>query len=398
MNVRCRVLLVVAFVVALVSGAPGAAVAREYETTPSAVQSWVPDGRVYDILTVGNTIYIGGTFTRVRNPVTGQWVSRSRLAAFDRTTGALTSWNPGANDRVRVLAAGPDGVVYVGGLFSAAGGAANVNLAAIKPDGSSVPGFRSTPNGEVRDLLHTGAGLFVAGAFGRVDGVTRVGVAKLSPNSGQLDQGFNARLGYGHAFALEDASTGVLVGGTFKTVNGQPHQFLRVFDASSGAMSSWTPPVVCDTCLMLDLVIDSGRVYAAVGGPGGGRVAAWDLVTAQRLWVQRGDGDVQAIDVADGLVYAGGHFGPGFGDQERHQLAVLSTEGALLPTTVPFVGNDAPGIWAVEAEPDYLRLGGGFQGVAGSTAARYAAFSAVIVPPVTEPVVIEPPVTEPPVG
>lgn len=383
MNVRCRMLLVAAVAAALLSSLPGVAVAREYETTPSAAQSWVPNGRVYDILTVGDTVYIGGTFTRLRNPLTGQWVDRARLAAFDRTTGAITSWNPGANDRVRVLTPGPDGVVYVGGLFTSAGGAANVNVAAIGPDGASVPGFRSSPGGEVRDLLHTAGGLFVAGAFTRFDGIMRIGVARVDALSGRLDTAFNARLGSGTAFALESSSNGVVVGGTFKTVDKLPHQFLRAFDPATGAMSSWTPPTVCDTCLLLDVVVDSGRVYAAVGGPGGGRAAAWDLGSGERLWVQRGDGDVQAVDVEDGRVYAGGHFGPGFGGQERHQLAVLSTEGQLLPITVPFTGNDAPGIWAVEAGPDHLRLGGGFQGVEGSAAARYAAFPAQLIPPVS---------------
>ncbi|CAA9378610.1 MAG: hypothetical protein AVDCRST_MAG47-1962 [uncultured Nocardioidaceae bacterium] len=381
MSVRLRAVSVAAFLVALLLGAPAPTVAAEYETTPSAAQSWVPNGRVYDILTVGDTVYVGGTFTRVRNPVTGQWLNRERLVAFHRTTGVPTAWNPGANGTVRALAAGPDGVVYVGGLFTAAGGSANVNVAAIRPDGSSVPGFRSTPSGEVRDLLHTAAGLFVAGNYGRVDGVTRVGVAKVDAYTGRLDAMFNARLGYGNAFALGEAGGALVVGGTFKTVNGQPHQFLRTFDPMTGAMSAWTPPVVCDTCLILDLVVDSGRVYAAVGGPGGGRVAAWDLVSGQRLWVQHGDGDVQALDVADGRVYAGGHFGPGFAGVERHQLAVLDTEGKLLEITVPFVGTDAPGIWAVDAEADYLRLGGGFQGIEGSMAARYASFSAALTVP-----------------
>ena len=371
-------------VACLLMGFAGAAVAVEYDTAPAEHQSWVPDGRVYDILTVGNTVYIGGTFTRVRDPRTGAWTNRARLAAFDRTTGALMPWNPGANDRVRALAAGPDGVVYVGGFFTAAGGAANRNVAAIGADGSSVPGFRAAPEGEVRDLLYSSGALHVAGNFGRVDGVSRVGVARLDPVNGRLDTTFNAKLGYGRAFALHDAPEGLVVGGTFKTVDKQSHLYLGVFDPATGAVSGWKPTAVCDTCLLLDLVVDAGRVYAAVGGPGGGRLAAWGLGAGDLLWARRGDGDVQAVDVKDGKVYAGGHFGPGFNGQERHQFALLDTEGTLLPTTIPFTGNDAPGIWAVEAEDDYLRLGGGFQGISGSSAARYAAFP--VAPPPDVPV------------
>lgn len=380
MRVRRR-LVVVSALFALVLGLPGPAAASQYQPLPDDVQSWVPNGRVYDILTVGDTVYIGGTFTRLRNPVTGQRVDRARLAAFDRLTGAVTEWDPGADGRVRALASGPDGVVYVGGLFTAAGGRANTNLATIGADGAALSEFRSSPNNEVRDLLHSAGGLFVAGKFTRVDGVARVGVARVDAASGVVDRAFNARLGYGRAFALEEAAGQLVVGGNYATVSGQPWPYLGSFDPADGTRTTWAPPTVCDSCLLLDVVVDEGRLYAAVGGPGGGRVAAWSLDSAERLWVRRGDGDVQAIDTSGGLVYAGGHFGPEFDGQERHQLAVLDSDGLLLPMTVPFAGNDAPGLWAVDAQADHLRLGGGFQGIAGSSAARYAVLPAAPVEP-----------------
>src|SRR5829696_6044460 len=50
----------------------------------------------------GTRIYVGGDFT----PVDGQ--TRTRLAAFDTATGALTTWAPRAGAAVKALAVSPD--------------------------------------------------------------------------------------------------------------------------------------------------------------------------------------------------------------------------------------------------------------------------------------------------
>src|SRR5688500_9381760 len=84
---------------------PPAASAAGYSLEPNARQTWTANGTVYDILTVGSRVYIAGNFSNVRNMATGQRAARSRLAAFDRGSGALLSWNPGANSTVSALAA-----------------------------------------------------------------------------------------------------------------------------------------------------------------------------------------------------------------------------------------------------------------------------------------------------
>lgn len=376
-NCRRAALVFVAVLTCLV-GTVSSASAVDFSSTPDAQQSWIPNGRVYDVLTVGDRVYIGGTFSRVRNPVTGQSAVRNRLAAFDRTTGVLLPWDPGADSTVRTMAAGPDGTIYVGGRLTSAGGVSGSNVVAISAGGNGLESFRTTTSGEVRDLLVSDGGLFVAGSFGNVNGASRVGVARVETDTGRLVTGFNARLGAGRAFALDRRPDGgLVVGGNFKTVGGRAQPFLAHVSTVTGADSGMALPVVCDSCAVLDLVSHTdGRIYAAVAG-GGGRVAAWDDANGYRLWVRRGDGDVQAIDVDDGRVYAGGHFGPGFDDVERHQFALLdAASGALLDMTIPFTGNDKPGIWAVDVDAEFLRLGGGFAGVTGSSAARYATFRA----------------------
>ena len=68
--------------------------------------------------------YIGGAFTRVQ----GQ--PRRNLARL-RADGTVDAWDPGADTTVRTLARAGT-VVYAGGDFSSAGGAARKYLAAIE--------------------------------------------------------------------------------------------------------------------------------------------------------------------------------------------------------------------------------------------------------------------------
>ena len=349
-----------------------------YSSAPEA--SWIPNGRVYAIVSDGQRVYLGGTFTRVKDPVTGQSVVRNRLAAFDATTGALDlSWNPNADGGVRALALGTGGSLYVGGSFSQVGGQAATRLAQLDASGAALPDFTAAPSGEVRDLVVTTDALYVAGNFGTVSGLPRVGVAKLNPATGSVTA-WNARVSQGRvvALALSESQQELVIGGNFKRVAGAEVWFLASVDLATAARTSWTPQRVCDTCNLLDVAVDSGSVYGASAGGGGGRAAAWSASTGARQWIVRGAGDVQAVAVRDGVVYAGGHMEGEFGSVERHQLAAVdAATGAVLDYTVPFTGLDHPGIWAVVAEPERLRIGGGFTGIAGSSAARYAVLPAV---------------------
>lgn len=366
-----------------------------YKATPS--QGWyVPNGRVYAIATDATRVYIGGTFKSVKNPADNKVVLRAGLAAFDKTTGALdTTWNPGALTatgavgKVRALTV-ENGVVYVGGLFARAGGATATNVAALDgATGQPVPGFSTSTTGstsaagEVRDLAVVPNGvsndLFVAGSFAKVNGTARVGLAKVDAATGVVSTGFNARVGGGRVMALsEDPDRGqLIIGGNFKTLAGTARLFLGAVSYTTGANTGWAPQHVCDSCNVLDLDAEGSEVFAATAGGGGGRAAAYKTTSNVRTWVKHGDGDVQAVDYFDGTVYVGGHFGVAFDNVPRQQFAALdSVSGAVQVYAIPFTGLPDPGVWAVKADASSLRVGGGFQGVSGSSTSRYAVFPA----------------------
>ena len=362
---------VLAAVVLVAGGGWSAPASAAYST--DAAPSWVPNGTVRTIARHDDVVYLGGDFTRLTNPA-GGYVLRNRVAAVDADTGAPLPWNPGANATVRAITTDADGRVYLGGDFTTVGGRTATRLAAVEPDGDPVPGWTASASDSVHDLYADATSLWVGGRFGSVSRTSRPKLARLDLATGAVATGFNARVSGGRVAALEPSADGqsLLLGGSFTSVGGQARGFAAEVALASGALTGWDPGAECDTCYLWDLAAAADRVYAAIGGPGG-RALAWDAATGdQRYWNRGGDGNAQAIDVYDGVVYVGGHFGPNFGGGTRHQLAALdAARGTLLPYTVGFTGGDHPGIWAVDAGADGLRIGGGFT-LAGDPARKYA--------------------------
>ncbi len=370
-------ILVVAALAVLAGGITSAATAASYSTTPSA--TWVPNGPVYAIAEANGVVYIGGTFTALRGPAGRPTVSRTRLAALDATTGAPLPWHPTADGAVRALAVGPDGTVYAGGDFLNVNGAPATRIEAITPSGASLPGFTAAANHTVRKISASAAGVYAAGNFGRFNGRSRNGVVKMNPATGATDASWNAAVGGGkvRSLALSPDGTSLLVGGSFTSLSGQPHSFLGAVSLATGAAAGWAPVPVCATCQVLDISSGGGAVYTAIGGNGGGRAAAWSLASNNRLWLRHGDGDVQAVVYDNDTVYFGGHFGPDFDGYVRHQLVALSPgNGAVLGYALPMTGSDHPGVWALVTDGTALRIGGGFR-LSTAPQARYAAFPLV---------------------
>lgn len=359
-------------------------------TKPPRNTTWSPtNGRVYAIERIGDTIYIGGSFTRLRHPSGSGSVERNRLAAFDANTGAMRPWNPGANGEVRALHAASNGDIFVGGRYTSIAGTGRARLAKLDAGtGTLVGGFAPNVSGDVWALERVGERLFLGGAFGRVDGQVHRNVAAVDDSTGTPVAGWNGSAN-ARVQALMASPNGdrVFVGGRFRSLSGQSRDFIGAF-TFNGAVSSWRPQAPCrdvqNLCYLFDIAVDVGRVYVAVGGPGG-QVRAYDLASAVSLWHIFGDGDVQAVDVQDGIVYGGGHF-EAFGSRDRAGIVALSPSTGGVLGFDPQV-TDGLGVWDIRADDASLRLGGGFRFIDGSSSrVRYAEFPAVPAPDdTTEP-------------
>src|SRR5439155_22029369 len=139
-----------------------------------------------DITIDGNTVYLGGFFRSVG----GQ--PRSYIAAVDARTGAVTEWNPNAEQGVYALAVAGN-TVLAAGLFKNIGGQPRNSIAA----------------------LDAGTGLATDW------------VANTNPRA--------------HVYSLAVLGDTVFVGGDFTAINRQPRGTLAALDLATGAVVDWDP-------------------------------------------------------------------------------------------------------------------------------------------------------------
>lgn len=332
------------------------------------------NGQVYATLVVGDTVFVGGSFTAAVTAA-GTSVTRDNLAAFDLSTGALlNSWQANTNGTVRSLTSA-GGWLYVGGLFTTIDGAGQRYLARVSLSGGARDaGFRPALNGGVLALQLDGSELFAAGEFNYVGSVKEQFLAKLDASSGGLDRSFSAWSG-GWVFGLAlspDGST-LYVAGNFTQLSGVARTGLAAVRAASGTIVG--PAFAYSVNPMLDLSLSpDGSVLYGGSGNWNNTAAAWNVSTGRRLWHVATDGDIQAIAYYDGEVYLGFHDGYQ-GDSQTKLLAVNSATGAVDPSFRPSF-NQYWGVRAISVSAAGLVIGGEFTWVSGVWARNWARFPA----------------------
>ena len=136
---------------------------------------------------------------------------------------------------------------------------------------------------------------------------------------------------------------------------------------------------------VIDLDVDANGVLVA-GGGNGGNFASLDPLTGARQWIGGTDGNVQAIAVVGGVVYAGGHWANYCGQTSGAHtcphptprpklLAVDESSGALLPWNPG--ANSSLGVFALagDAVTGNLFAGGDFPTIGGRSQQHYAEFT-----------------------
>ena len=270
MHVRAhRIVALVAASSAVVATAalPSAAVNADHgnrvvSANPADNTPHVMNGSVNAITQVGNKIIAAGTFTSV-SPAgtyanTADDLVRNRIFAFDATTGAIdTAFNPNIGGAVNSL--DTDGThVYAAGSFGSVGGnTAFKRVVKLTASGTVVSGFKTLPNGMVKEVAVRGSRVYIGGGFTsiRSGGVrsARAALAALDPTSGAVLGAVNVPFtgvydpnnnGGGttniRRFDVTADGSRLVAVGNFATVGGQPRVQVAVLD-TSGATASVAP-------------------------------------------------------------------------------------------------------------------------------------------------------------
>jgi hypothetical protein len=201
--------------------------------TPPPVQKnlWVTNGLVRASVLSGNTLFIGGNFTRV-GPPTGGWVG------FRSNTAELRPDLPRVAGTVAAMAADGSGGWFIGGEFSAVGGVVRSNLAHIRADGTLDPAFAPQADQPVRALVLNGTTLYLGGEFTAINGLPRTGFAALNAANGEL-AGLNPTISHPSTpvvNTLAISGNTLYIAGLFDQINGQPRKYLAAFDWSTGSL------------------------------------------------------------------------------------------------------------------------------------------------------------------
>jgi hypothetical protein len=265
------------------------------------------NGRVTSIVTVGNTVFIGGDFTSVRPSGTAAGapgVARQHLAALRLDNGRLRAWKPATNGGVSALASSPNGrTLFVGGDFTRLNGSKRHNLGALSTRTGTIRHFKAGTNGQVLAIAATRHRVYLGGMFTRIKGTKRQHLGA-TDRHGRLLQRWKPRAsGPVRSIAMSRNRRSVYVGGDFSAINRHRNQHVAVIGAMSGKVARWRHH---PGYAVWDIVVHKKRVY--LGGNGvGGRVGAFTRGGRQR-WTVQADGGVQAIAYLHGKVIAGGHF------------------------------------------------------------------------------------------
>jgi len=357
-------------------GAPVRENLAAYSIPTGTTTSWVPDstGEVSGLGVSGSDVVAGGRFE------THGGVPRTNLAAIDLETGMPTAFDPPMDgplaDFSHVLGltvAG--GAVWAGGAFETAGPDPRTRLAAFDPVTGALTSFRRTPDNTVTSVASSGTTVYVGGPFAKIDSTARRGAAALTHVAGEQGtlERFNPDLN-GSADALLLNGDTLYLGGTFTQANGTvPRNRLAAVNAINGDLLAWNPdadgPVRA-------LAQDGGTVFAGgsfttIGGAARARMAALDALSGTASpWTADADRRVDALAVHGRTLFAGGEF-TSIGGAPHAGLAALDTGTAAVDgydlgllsnpnSGDSFLGvHDEPAVMALLAGPQAGLLTGG---------------------------------------
>ncbi|MCL2423620.1 MAG: PKD domain-containing protein, partial [Micrococcales bacterium] len=190
-------------------------------------------GVVWAQAVVGNTVYVGGDFTKARPagaPRGVDEVDRTYLLAYDITTGVLIdSFNHTLDGQIRAMTLSPDGTrLYIAGDFQQIDGKWRSRIAAFNTaDGSLVSGFSPALGSTGQALAATNTTVYVGGDFTKVASdtnatlVARSHLAAFSAATGEVLP-FKADANrVVHSLTLTADQSKLVAGGSFSQLSGK---------------------------------------------------------------------------------------------------------------------------------------------------------------------------------
>ncbi|WP_244524546.1 PKD domain-containing protein [Trujillonella endophytica] len=349
------------------------------------------NGVAWSQVVVGDTVYVAGSFTRVRpagSPAGTNETVRNNLLAYDIRTGALvTSFAPSLNAQALAVAASPDGTrLYVGGDFTVADGQPRSRIAAYDiRTGALVESFRPGVNGQVAAIAATDGTVYLGGGLSAVGGTSRTRLAAVrasdggllpwapvpgtGPTSGNRNPtnptapGTTATSNDVLALVVTGGGSQVVAAGRFDTMNGAKATGVAALDPTTGGTRTFEINRLITNqgvnSAVWSLSTDGTTVYGTgydYYGPGNleGSFAV-EAGNGRVRWIADCRGDSYSSFPSGGVVYIASHTHScvnigGFPEQEPRveqrasalSAAPASSNGVVAQSNLNFTGQRAP--------------------------------------------------------
>jgi hypothetical protein len=288
--------------------------------TADALPTWQLDGVVWASVTVGNNVYVTGSFSRARPPGAKagdpREVAAANIFAFDIRTGKpLPKFKHALNGQGLAITASPDGkAIYVGGDFTTADGDPHQHVASYSlVTGNLRKSFTARASSRVNALAATDTTLYLGGVFGGVNGASRSRLGAVT-SAGKLTSWVPTADSTVQAMVVTRGR--VIVGGHFTRLNGEPNYGMGAIDAATGRTGVWKANKAIraageDGAIMSlaadgDRVYGSGYSYATEDSHFEGTFAA-DPADGSVQWVNDCHGDTYGVHPVGRVLYSVGH-------------------------------------------------------------------------------------------
>ena len=356
----CRmVALVLALLCAGVAGPSRAPLAA---AGPSAVPGmWFTDQSARALAISGDTLYIGGDFTRIGQGVKG-FAALTGDGRYDRMFPLV--------GRVQAMITDGAGGWFLGSNEARSDAPKPARLLHIRADHTIDPAWTPNLSGEVQEIAADSQRVYVY-----VDGTSAFRYRLLAyDRAAGGDPLWSVLVNDVTAIV---ASGGTLYVGGFFTEVGEPpvtRKYLAAFDGATGALKPWNPNA---NDRIWSMAASGGMVYIGgeftdINGTPRNHIAALDAVSGipSAAWNADADRPVLSLLAHGETVYAGGEFLNANGAPRAHLAALSAATGAL----TPWKPDPDQEVWAFAVDSGRLYVGGSFMASAVSDSAYLAAF------------------------
>lgn len=289
---------------------------RDFTPVSGVVSDIVPDGK--------GGWYLGGQFTKVGS------YSQSYLAHMNSDFAMDSSWRPVLDGVVNKMVV-YDGILYVGGYFTTVSGSNRAGVAAFNVNTGGMaswdPQLTYAIPAAVYDLKVAGGLIYIAGLFSTVKGQSRTMVAAVDPVTAQPTNWSPVIVGDGIS-EIEISNNRAYLTGSITTINGVAKNGLVAVNLTTGGNVDWTPITNIGNCSIAPgtMVISRGILYVGgmfessncrVMGQLRDNLAAFDAETGElKTWNPSPNGQVNKIYVHNGKLYFEGNYTT-FSGQDR---------------------------------------------------------------------------------